>query len=300
MRQFKEITAGEFHDFINESYEHEPLFASKAWIGALNQEGIVFFGNTLEDRLISVFVFEQLNKGPYKLLVNPYFTPYSGPWTQANVQEELSFALKHLEKKHHDIQSHFKADDQVHNSGLKTTFTLDLTNSEEELWSAMSSDRQRNIKKAEKLGFELGSASVEELVSFYKTTAESQQLHFKYKVIESLSKADILTYTPKLIAGGKIVAAVFMAADAERAYYLGGGFDRTLKHASLLSSYLLWKSILWAKQEGIKVFDFEGSDIKGIAEFYRRFGAKKIQYLSSSYLPMGFKLLQKIKHKFSV
>ena len=93
MRQFKEITAGEFHDFINEFYEHEPLFASKAWIGALNQEGIVFFGNTLEDRLISVFVFEQLNKGPYKLRVNPYFTPYSAPWTQANVQEELSFAL---------------------------------------------------------------------------------------------------------------------------------------------------------------------------------------------------------------
>ena len=69
----------------------------------------------------------------------------------------------------------------------------------------------------------------------------------------------------------EIVAGVFITFDQETAYYYAGTNNNS-KYGSASLSFCIWQAILFAKNKGIKTFDFEGSDIKGIEHFFRSFG----------------------------
>ena len=59
-------------------------------------------------------------------------------------------------------------------------------------------------------------------------------------------------------------------------YYIAGGYNNFDKKGEAMS-FLLWRGILLAKEKNL-TFDFEGSMVPGIAEFFRSFGSEASRY----------------------
>jgi hypothetical protein len=72
---------------------------------------------------------------------------------------------------------------------------------------------------------------------------------------------------------GQPVAGVWIVWDENRAYGLISGYDDAVESSSAVS-LALWRSIEYiARDLNLREFDFEGSMIPGIEQFFRKFGA---------------------------
>ena len=65
------------------------------------------------------------------------------------------------------------------------------------------------------------------------------------------------------------MASLFLVWDEKQAYYVGGGINENSRG---LMSYLVWDAIKFSKEKGLNVFDFEGSDVPSIEQYFRKFG----------------------------
>ena len=74
---------------------------------------------------------------------------------------------------------------------------------------------------------------------------------------------------------GKIMAGALFVADADSVYYLAAFRDTRISN-NQGNSLLVWQGIEWALKDDL-IFDFEGSNIPGVASYFRRFGAEQIQ-----------------------
>jgi CelD/BcsL family acetyltransferase involved in cellulose biosynthesis len=67
------------------------------------------------------------------------------------------------------------------------------------------------------------------------------------------------------------VAACFCIHDAQRAYYMLGGVDE--EHgAAAAAPMAMFACIRHARDLGLEVYDFEGSMVPGIEQYFRSFG----------------------------
>jgi hypothetical protein len=70
------------------------------------------------------------------------------------------------------------------------------------------------------------------------------------------------------------VAALFTVCDSRTTYQIVSGFEASGENAQ--GSYIvLWQALKDALQEG-RDFDFEGSSLRGVEQFYRRWGATAV------------------------
>lgn len=71
---------------------------------------------------------------------------------------------------------------------------------------------------------------------------------------------------------GESIGAVWIAWDEKRAYYLIGGYEHSAKSNKAVS-LALWRAIEFtSKKLGLPEFDFEGSAIPAVEQFFRKFG----------------------------
>src|SRR5699024_2767065 len=79
---------------------------------------------------------------------------------------------------------------------------------------------------------------------------------------------------------GRRHAAVYAIGDERRVYQLVSGNDPRLRQSQ--SGVLLRWKVAEAAREFTDVYDFEGSMLEGVEEFYRKFGATQTPYFSIS------------------
>lgn len=75
---------------------------------------------------------------------------------------------------------------------------------------------------------------------------------------------------------GDLIAALFLVWDEDTAYYMLGGANEEARHHGA-PSLLLWEAIQFAATV-TKQFDFEGSRIESIEDYFRSFGGLPIPY----------------------
>ncbi len=294
-----EISPEEYTAYLEELKDKD-FFAQNNWLKPGSEHRLKFFGLKTEQGLEAVLATEELKKGPFSVLVNPYFTPHCGPWTKDLSEALMINTLKLLQDKYHELQFRPEIPFKKNISAFtrsKVTFTLDLKYTEDVLWSKLGSDKRRQINKAQNLDHSIRKATIDEILYFFKLTARRNNYEIDLERLKLKLKSQSQSYIPLLEIDGKAVGAIFVVSDGKRAFYLGGGFDDKSEHSSLVNSFLIWNALIWAKKEGVDIFDFEGSEIPGIAEFYRRFGAEELNYFASSKLPKGFKQLQWLKKR---
>lgn len=229
------------------------------------------------------------------------FAPFYTQHTYKQYSEKkkcLQIILDQLSQYHlyvHQFSPQFDYPLPFHWSGYQIkkryTYYLSLDYSEDELKRNMSSKLKNIFKKAEKSHIEI--VEIRELKSFIELfhlqrAAGNDISEGRLEVYNQLEKlASWLIHSGKghvAVAKdqhGMVLAGGLFARFKQKTLYLAGTYHPD-KGQTGASSWLLWKSILKAKQLGDHIFDFEGSMIENIEAFFRRFGAFPIGFLEIS------------------
>jgi hypothetical protein len=74
-------------------------------------------------------------------------------------------------------------------------------------------------------------------------------------------------------------AGIFYVQDQKSGYYIAGGSDARF-YGSGAMSRLMWETILYSQQQGRTHFDFEGSMVAGVDQFFKNYNPHEIKYLT--------------------
>jgi hypothetical protein len=178
-------------------------------------------------------------------------------------------------------------------NGYKQTtnysYSLETNHSLDELFSGFKSSIRRSIRKAENEAecfYEADSAIFFRLAEdTFKRQGKS--VPYSKELLEKLVTASKKHNNGELIVAknksGIPLAGGFFVWDTERLYYLAGGVNSD-KSDSGAMSLVMWNGIQLAHKLGV-TFDFEGSMVESIENFFRSFGSEQTAYFQISKVP---------------
>ncbi len=165
------------------------------------------------------------------------------------------------------------------------SFELDLGTEYEVLKSGYSENHRRNIKKAEKQ-----EGQIRENISHYdfiesllkdnspgsKILAGKKNLPLLRRLLEAMHSQKAIRIIGKTNNENKLISAVLFGHSHDTWYYLAPVNSEEGKKSRALFSII---DYLIRSQSGLtEILDFEGSNIPGLAQFYRGFGSRQISY----------------------
>jgi hypothetical protein len=163
----------------------------------------------------------------------------------------------------------------------KYTYLIDLQKSTDEIWEQFSSQRRKSIRKALADKMEVKCCTDNnEIKMLTEKTFDRQEKKLPAglldKILFAFAKPEnsfgyLCSQDKKASAGN------FCIHDATTAYYILGGYDASNKHHGA-GALAMWESIQHAKKLGLKTFNFNGSMLPKIEEYFREFGAELKPY----------------------
>lgn len=181
------------------------------------------------------------------------------------------------------------------------SYKVDLTQSQDELFSALHSKHRNVIRKAESLGtvVEFGEQYAEAAVSLMAETYGRQkgkhgiETDYAHRMKKMGDNVD--WWVVKDAEGHLQGSAIFVWSGGASSYYLHGGSSSHTSQGAM--NLLIWRSMLEMKTRGVKCFDFvgarlttaAGSKFEGIQRFKSRFGATLDEGYMFRYICKPFK-----------
>lgn len=164
------------------------------------------------------------------------------------------------------------------------SYTIDLHQREEDIWSNISRNYRRKIAKAEQTLRVTGDLPCAELKRLVDLSFSRQGLKppfsatFIEEYVRVLSEKNACRLFFAVDTENKVHSAALLAWDKRSAYYIMSGDDPALR-ASGSALLLKWTAIQYAKKTlHLDIFDFEGSMIRAIEVGRRDFGARQLPY----------------------
>jgi hypothetical protein len=169
------------------------------------------------------------------------------------------------------------------------------------IWDDMEKRRRNDIHRAERDGVSVEKTThFEGFFSLVEKTFERQQMHAGFRE-SALRYNELLSRTGQSQifiakdADGSPIAGVYLVWDQHRAYYLLGGYDPEKGHTGA-SAIAMWEAIQFASNElNLTEFDFEGSMIPAVEQFFRKFGGTLTPYYSVSWSTPIFDLVLQLR-----
>lgn len=172
---------------------------------------------------------------------------------------------------------------QLRETGLKysarTNFELRLNSSYEAIEKGFSENTRRNIQKSILQNEPIENISVQEFISLKRKVQESKRSREYYIWLNTYIYKLLQTGRGRMIGvrqSGDLIAALFYVISMNRIYYLLPVSDNNGKKNR--SMFAVIDHLLGKYADTGLVFDFEGSDIQGVARFFSGFGAEKKEY----------------------
>jgi hypothetical protein len=164
------------------------------------------------------------------------------------------------------------------------TYRIEDLKNYQEVYNNFSKVVRKNIRKAEPLAKIYESDDIEKLYSLIVKTFERQGLSPSNSLpfIKRLDNACKINNARKIFfaedENGNLHCGSYIVYDENCVYQLMSGTDPEYRQMEF-KTLLIIKALKFASEEK-KVFDFEGSMIEGIEEFFRKFGATQTPYFS--------------------
>lgn len=150
-----------------------------------------------------------------------------------------------------------------------------------------SQNTKRNIKKAEKAGVKINDIDIEAFIDFYRTQnsakfSEYKNKHYKqlYNLLSSAQERGFLQLKSSGVKTTEAVAAYLLNSD--KALYLCAAISKEGKRNGV--SHYLIHHFIESNKHKLNSLDFGGSNVDGVARFYKSFGATDKEY---SVMPLG-------------
>jgi peptidoglycan pentaglycine glycine transferase (the first glycine) len=168
---------------------------------------------------------------------------------------------------------------------LGSTQIIDLSKTEEELWSDVYKSSRRYANGARKKGCTVKEGGEEALPVFYDILVETahrsgfipravEAYGDVFRAFEQEGKARILIgYLPD----GTAVSSKMVLSSGGRASQLYGGLTDEGGKARA-GHFFEWEAIIRSKAAGASIFDMWGRSTKGIAHFKQGFGGRVVEY----------------------
>ena len=182
-----------------------------------------------------------------------------------------------------------------------TTYRLDLVLPYPKMKEEYHTNTRRNIDKAGEnlLVFETGVDSVEFFDLLRQDQSPGSRILFSKRNLETFTNL-VLTLRYRQggtiygirYRGGNLMAAVLMGVSHQTFYYLAPAMSEEGKQ--IRAMFVLIDRFIETHAGSARVLDFEGSDIEGVARFYRGFGARPQTYYSWRLNRLPFPLKQVI------
>jgi hypothetical protein len=184
---------------------------------------------------------------------------------------------------------------------LQANFILLLKHSYTVISLGFKNDLIKNLKQAEKFNLSyVSSNDYKQAIDLYINEYASRMPHVKAndynafrKLCAVLSSKDMLVIRKVLSPSGDLLAIALFLKDKKRLYNVLSTILPAGKTTA--ANHFLFDQLIKEFATRIDVLDFEGSDIKGVAAFYKKFGAinKPYFFLKYNNLPWPIKYLKK-------
>lgn len=185
-------------------------------------------------------------------------------------------------------------------SQVKYTYILQYDDLDE-VWNGMDTKRRNDITKAEKDGVYVEFCDdFDQTIELVKKTFERQG-----KLVEF--ETSVIDYNKMLVQKGrcksflaknkddKAIGAVYIIWDKKRSYYFLGGYDPEERHHGA-SAMAVWEAIKFTKNElRLNCFDFEGSMLQPVEQYFRKFGGTLTPYYSVYWMKLWIETLSYAK-----
>ncbi len=169
-------------------------------------------------------------------------------------------------------------------------YELDLSLPED----SYNKNTRRNLQKGQSQDFEFRSISAREYLYLKFHGMKDARPGVRWSYLENLfgglirlKKAEIFG----LFQGDDLQAGAILGYSASRTIYLNGCNSDAGKETRAM--FVLMDNLISQSRGTERVFDFEGSNISGVARFYEGFGGKRTVY--PRIVKTSFPFLQKIK-----
>ena len=161
---------------------------------------------------------------------------------------------------------------------MEPRFTYRLTDLSDcdKLYQSFGKTAKKNIKYARNKPVLSDETSVETLLRLLDKTFEAQgrknpiSKELVKRIVETCERDGHGKYFEARDPEGNVHSCAYFVYDEQVCYYLLGASDSQFR-SSGAQSLVLWAGIQFAAQHS-KIFDFEGSMVEGIENFFRQFG----------------------------
>lgn len=221
--------------------------------------------------------------------LQPLFTQQLGIFTEKNPSYPILMEfINAVPKKYFktDIYLNYSNKDITMEDDIRkrNNYILSLDKPFEELFKKYNDNHKRNIKKAGKNKLTIkNNADVSELIKLFKTEQGAKIAvlnNHQYDVLEKIINysrthlnTDVLGVYSK---NNKLIAGAVFINEGDRIYYLFGTSAEEARNTGAMQ--MLMNHYIKLNAESDFILDFEGSNIPGIAKFFKGFGAENQAY----------------------
>jgi Acetyltransferase (GNAT) domain len=299
MIQIREITAGQFHllreHFVDQIFR-DPL------IDRVYNDLLKYFGIFTELQMIGGFVAYSGGRGPLRTMITPPHYPHCGFFIQPDQvpAKQLLETIERFVKQQYlcYVKLDFPVGAfEIPKTGMwntRWTYHLDLQENSNHFFQRLHPDLKNKIRRSQKEGLIFRpidqKLDLENLIyqnlNNKKVRHKSALLHNMFRYLRDHPTCQYLgTY-----AGEQLVAGNIIYIDGTMAFHLFSAFDRTIQRPYANGAHL-YQTIEYLRAQGkCSHFDFEGSTVTTIDQFFQKFGGDKKNYASCYYsrLPLLF------------
>lgn len=180
---------------------------------------------------------------------------------------------------------------------VRYTYVLNLPQQQDVLMENYSEKIRREIRKA---GKTLTISATEDVMAFSQLVNKSLagkkvkpgvDHHLLTRVFQACKENNCGKIWCAKDASENLIAAVFIAWDAHTAYYIIGAREENTGNSGAMS--FLFHHAFYEVKDKVQQFDFEGSMLQGVENYFRSFGAAQKMYFE---ITRTRSLLLKIKN----
>jgi hypothetical protein len=177
----------------------------------------------------------------------------------------------------------------------RKNYVIDLSRPYTEIVSNYKTDLTNNLKKAQKEEFIYANEKVDTAIEIYTSlyrekiprTTETDLINFR-RLCTELFKSN-RAFAKKVMSGsGELLAVALLLKDEKRLYNIMNSTTEAGRKAE--ANHFLLNNILQEFAGRNLIFDFEGSDIRGVKIFYEKFGAVNQRYYKMHFNQFPFPL----------